>query len=85
MCTLLKTNTRRCSQTNPKNLIFILPEGPVVAKMLPEGVLLHIERGALPAQAGHLGGLQGRHLLFDQNSLLSHIVPLLWQPLQRDR
>lgn len=65
MCILLKNDTRGCSQTNSKKLIFVVPEGPVVAKMLPEGVLLHIERGALSAQAGHLDGLQWRHLLFD--------------------
>ncbi len=48
-----------------KKPIPILPEGPVGAKVLPEGVLLHIERGTLSTQAGHLDGLQRRYLLLD--------------------
>lgn len=61
------------------------PEGGILAEVLAEGVLLHVKGGTLPAQAGHLTGLQRCHLLLHGHRLLLHIQPLLWQLLQRHR
>lgn len=62
-----------------------IPEGSVVAKICPEGILFNIECSALLAQSDHLSRLQRCHLLFGYCSLLPHTVPSLWQLLWSDR
>jgi len=64
------------------SLLTGIEEGTDGSELLSKLMLLHVKRGCLTSDVGHLVSLQWRHLLFHCNGDLLCIVPLLRQLLK---